>query len=77
MRFQHLLTRKQEKPFKDTLKFKPKQGNTNINSKEMKATNRLCWHVTGRHAHRLSKADSDGCKWLLQAIAVVIFQRTD
>lgn len=42
MRSQHLFTQKQEKPFKDTMKFKPKQCNTDIDRKEMKAANRLC-----------------------------------
>lgn len=41
MRSQHLFTRKQEKSFKDTMKFKPKQRSTDIKSKETEAADRL------------------------------------
>lgn len=62
MKSQHLLTRKQEKPFKDTMTFKSKQCNGDINRKEMKAANRLCWRVNEDGAlveRKLTLMDAD------------------
>lgn len=64
MRAQHLFTRKRENPFKDTMKLKSKQCNTDANSKEMKDANRLWWQITRRTGHRLSKIRQDECKSL-------------
>ena len=73
MRSQHLFTRKQEKFFKDTTKFTPKQCNRH-QSQEMEAANKT---VPARLGTGWAKADSNGCKELYQAIAVVITRRTD
>lgn len=48
--------KEQEKPFKDTMKFKPKQYSTDIKSKEVKAANRLCRLGTRRHGPWLSNS---------------------
>lgn len=69
-------TREKEKPFKGTEELKFKQCGTDISCKEMKATNRLCCHLT-RSGHRLSNLWQWQIQMTLQEIAGVIIQKID
>lgn len=59
------------------MKFKPKQCNTDIDRKEMKAANRLCrceQEACTQAEQKLTVMDANKLLW---AIALVIIQRTD